>query len=471
MESKNNLLNVIGVLIIIISIPIFATGVGLNNLIFTGCAVFFLWIGSFFYNFKRSKVMILAFLITFFVFLLGEILVNIFFDTRLYVSTLDSLMHTNLCLYISLFFLQIGIGLGNWKIRLGHFGGIRPFKSVDVKNIRITCKKLYICFGLCSLATAAEKMILALMLGSYTLTFIDYTSRLPIIITKLAGMADFAFFLYLATIPDPRKSKLIFGLKLLISLVLLLFGTRSIIVMTILLLIIYCIFYENINNIQYVIIPKKVYVIVIIITPFVLVFFDFLMAFRDGRSYMYTDIITSITHITASLGGSVNVITYGYDFDSILPNKYYSLGGVISFFKNNIISSYLFNVPQYGGNTAELAMYGNSFSNALTYLVKPSAYIAGYGMGSSYIAETYHDFGYVGVCFVNIVYGKILVSANKLSDVSYLKNIIILMGSYYILIAPRAYADGFISCYINFSFLFTIILVYILSSNKRNRIR
>lgn len=459
-------------LIIFLTIPIFALGIIYGDNSLACWTVIALWLAIFIIKFSRKNVMILAFLITFFMFLLGELLINQFEETAFHAESLASEMHAYTCIYISLLFFYFGTKMENIKFSIGN--SKRYYQNTNVKNrniyyIQKACKCLYLLFAMCSLAEALEKLMLSLAMGSYTATFINYKSMLPGVVSKLADMADMVFFIFLATLPDPRKAKSVFGLKVLISLIMLAFGTRNPIVLTFLIISIYCVFYENIYSGAYTIIPKWVYCVCVGLIPFVLMFFDFIMAYRDGRIYDSNGIIDSVKHIVASLGGSVNVITYGFENATNLPDKIYSLGGITDFFTQNVIARTIFDIQQYSGNTVGMALYGNRFSYALTYLVKPSSYLAGYGMGSSYIAEVFHDFGYVGVAIINVLYGKICTTTSSLKKDSIIRNTIVLMSSYAILTAPRSYADGFISCFFNFSFILTVFLVFVVAKIIKSR--
>ena len=67
-----------------------------------------------------------------------------------------------------------------------------------------------------------------------------------------------------------------------------------------------------------------------------------------------------------------------------------------------------------------------------------------------------------GVIAFNVGYGWILSKFTKMIPNAMMKNTIILMASYNILFAPRSYADGFISCFFNFSFLFALVVLYVM---------
>ena len=90
-------------------------------------------------------------------------------------------------------------------------------------------------------------------------------------------------------------------------------------------------------------------------------------------------------------------------------------------------------------------------------------------MGSSFIAESYHDMGYIGIMLFSIVYGVILKSANNLKEGHYVKNAIVLISLYHIIYAPRDSAGAFISSYFNFSFIFTLIIIGFVSRIMKPR--
>lgn len=458
-----------------ISIPLFILSLIGNDTQLASISIILAWAFLMLINYSRDRVMLFAFSLTFFAFLLGEVFVNLFGETRLYSIHSGSLMHTFFCLFISIWSIHLGSKIGlKYKVSFGGTGlSTRTREEFDTNYIRNACKVLFIVFATCSLAIAIERLLMVRVLGSYTATFIDYHSTLPSFVNKLAGMTDMVFFLYLATLPDPRKSKMVFGYKLLISTVILLYGTRNTIILTILIIALYCIFYEDAHGIKYGIIPRRAYFVVVVALPIIFVLFDYIMSIRDGRAYSFEGIFVSLKNIISSMGGSVNVITYGYEYHDVLGDKLYTIGNIKDFFTQNIFARVLFGVKQYGGNTVEMALYGNSFSNTITYLVRRSSYLAGYGMGSCYIAESFHDFGYIGVVIINIIYGWILSKFTKLESGNFIGNTIVLMATYNILLAPRGYTDGFISCFINFSFILTLLMLYVVKQviKPRNSIQ
>ena len=469
-KTRKTKLIYVGNIGIIISIFIFISGLASQDSLGLLLAVSVIWISLVIYNFDRHRFALFSFYITFFAFLLGTAIVGYFDETvSLRFNDGEALLHTYKCLYIAL----IAVHIGSWFARNTKFRiRKRVYDSKESTNegykdnssIRIASKYFFLFCSVFSIALALEKMAFTLITGSYTLSYINLKSSLPSFFQKIDGMTLYAFFIYLACLPDPKKSKLVFADQFLISILLLIHGQRTPIVMTVLTIAIYIVLYENEIGEPFKYIKKRTYVLALAIFPFLLTFFDFFMAFRDGRTYTFVGLWNSVEHIIASLGGSVNVIGYGYTYSSSFPaNKIYSLGGVIDFITKNIFSKLIFGTEVYSGYSAQYALNGNSFSHAITYIVKPTSYLAGYGMGSSYIAEAFHDFGYVGVIIFSFLYGVILQKVGYIKRGKTIRNAVIIMATYFILVAPRSNADSFIAEFFNFSFLLTVAVIYFFS--------
>lgn len=106
-------------------------------------------------------------------------------------------------------------------------------------------------------------------------------------------------------------------------------------------------------------------------------------------------------------------------------------------------------------------MYGGSFTHTLGYTVMNSAYLAGRGTGSSYIAELYQDFGYTGIILGNILYSFLLARITKNEDNdSLLKKSIKFMIITQLLWAPRGSFTYFISQNLTPTTIATLLLVF-----------
>lgn len=146
----------------------------------------------------------------------------------------------------------------------------------------------------------------------------------------------------------------------------------------------------------------------------------------------------------------------------MLPQgKIYSFGALIDYFGNNYISRIVTGSAPLKVGSAELATEGNSLDAAITYLESPEFYFNGGGMGSSFIAEAWHDFGYIGIMFFSIFYGVVLSKIPKLCTINVWIAVIALIFLKYIMYAPRARATGFIVATLSVSFWPVAYLIYL----------
>ena len=94
----------------------------------------------------------------------------------------------------------------------------------------------------------------------------------------------------------------------------------------------------------------------------------------------------------------------------------------------------------------------------------PTAYLQGYGYGSSFVAENYADLGLFGVFLGSLVYGGILLFLSKsLKRGNFVLIVISLSMARSILFAPRAAYFSFIVSTFSPSKIVAIILVYVFS--------
>ena len=436
-----------------------------NMLLFS---VAFFWLGSIILHFRRDEFTHATFLITFFTFLLGTLIIRYFDNSvQLRVSNHDTLVHMYICLFIALISFEIGIVIAKRvKLVIGR-DGIRntSFEATFDTRVQMASRWLYLGTAIFSLALSLEKAIYVLASGNYTSYYVNFGSVLPSFFSKISDINTFAFFIYIATLPDPRKSKLPFSLYFLHGVLGLLYGQRNQIVMTILMLIIYCIIYENNKQSPYLIIKRRYYFYAIFLIPIALVFLQYVQYERNSLTYVYVGLWESVKSLFTSLGGSVNVIGHGYELKDLFPSgHFYSLGGMIDFLTKNVLVRPILGTTIYQGNTIEMALHGNSFSHTITYLGwGANTYLSGRGMGSCYIAEAYHDMGYFGVALFSMIYAVILTKINSVEDSHWIKNTMIFISLYYILYAPRDSAGNFISAFFNYSFLASLLLVWFLS--------
>lgn len=425
----------------------------------------------------ETSMLFIVFNITFFVFLLSRELTGLIFEKSLYFTFSDEITKKILLLLLaSLYFLMIGHHLGNKKrFRIGNIGKNSAtyfYGKKDISN-RINILKVrrvsLILMYVGAIATIAINIEKTLFLGttSYVDSYISYKSNLPYIVLKFADIYLIAFFSFLATLPSKRECKIPIYLYIIIGIISLGTGQRNQFVIHILMVIVYLYYRQNIDKDEKWK-PRHMVLYVVILSPIIILFLYFWGFYRNGISISGLSFKDVIQDFFVTQGKSVDLIGYSMTYSDVIPdNRWYSFGDVLDFLQNNVISQNLFGLEKYKQNTAEYAMNMHSFGQLITYLVAPSKYLSGGGLGSNYIAEAFVDFGIAGVIIWNTVYGWILGTLTRIRDTSWIKLTLLFFMVSKILYAPRSSTSSFIAS--TFSLINILVLVFIVFISKSKK--
>ena len=410
-----------------------------------------------------------CFLATFFLFLLGAYVADQFFHYTENVVFFDKSITTHI--YILLAISLLGLFLGNIiDIRKKYKNGFKDNKLYLQHMKRISKIGFYISFIPYLISVIIQA---ALVRNSgYTEIYLSDTLLLPFIIRIIAYSCPIFLFLFLSTLPNKRECNIPIFLYFIYSAISLLSGRRSIFVINCLTIFMY-ILYRSSNGKEEKWINKKILLTLFIILPIVAILLNVYGQTRFGDSDVikHNNIFDSILNVFTSQGVSISVIGYEKYYENVLPDKLYSLSGLIEFLKFNPVSNVIFNFTKYTGQTVERALYGDLFTHAISYFVLPYNYLRGRGLGSSYIAEVYHDFSYIGVFIVNLIYGVVLKVCSNFNRNSVWLRFICLMIINSILMAPRSTTDAFISNFTHIEVILAVILVWGGSNILYNRKR
>ena len=135
----------------------------------------------------------------------------------------------------------------------------------------------------------------------------------------------------------------------------------------------------------------------------------------------------------------------------------------MDYLRENIVTQAIVKLPVYRGQTVERALNSTNFSQLITYLRSSSYYLSGRGLGSSYIAEAYHDFGYFGIVLWSWIYSAVLYFGYNFKNKGIIYITISLCALKYILIAPRNVASGFLTIWINLDIWLVVGLIYLIA--------
>lgn len=418
---------------------------------------FLVWTNMLFFSLcnlgKRS--MLFAFLITFFVFLIGREFLQQFFSYQVEPFDKEVLVHSNMCLLISLLVLFAGYLLFGRKTVL-------VADTAAGQNNILQKTSLYI-YYLTWVFAVASKVITAKYISdnSYWAYYTDYSEYLAgnmllYVISKIEVMMPAALSIYLACMPSKKQFRIPCCLYMIYLVVSLGSGQRSIFMLGILFLAVYLLLRNGMNPEEMWV--KKSYIIICIMSvPFLAVFFSWYSMWRTGEASSGMTFFSGIEDFLYNQGVSVNIIKRAFMYQESIPaDQTY----ILEFLHSGILARIL-GITVYHGNTIEHALYGGSFTHSLGYVVLGGNYLAGQGTGSSYIAELYQDFGYVGVMLGNLVYAFIIARINQFKNK---KDIFGMSVKFYIITqilwAPRGSCTGFISNLLAPSTIFCFIAIF-----------
>ncbi|MCR5421175.1 MAG: O-antigen polysaccharide polymerase Wzy family protein, partial [Lachnospiraceae bacterium] len=404
---------------------------------------------------------------------LGQILftdvakISLFQPAFILDFTDDVKKHIYVTLYISLISVYIGYRLWEKKNQISNV--VFDMNTDYVKILRNLSEKAMYFFFFFALLENGEKMVFVQQV-SYIEYYTDFHSSLPTLFLKFANFYDISFYLYIATLPPKKEAMKSLLCFFIIGCISIGYGQRNGFVLNMLIAIIYIFFrdYNRFYGSDEKWLSRKMVIGMLCILPLLLMF---LFAFSSWRSDNEVDSkLTAVDMLYGFFygqGGSYRIIGYDSIYGGQFPSSFpYSLGYFVDMYEQNYLFKFLGIAPSYAPHTAEAALNGHNYGEIISYFAIPEEYLNGAGVGSCYIAEIYHDFGYVGVVLINMLYGAIFASFNRHSLKSVWRLFIFFCIIMNILYAPRASALYFITNIISVSFLGYVILMRMIVNNK-----
>ena len=421
------------------------------------------WLYLVFYAYSDmdNRGMLFAFLIAFFVFLLGRDFLQEFFKYKIENFDTKTQNHTWICISISLVTIAFAYPLCSPKYKKKNLKRKKENKTYILLVRKIGLLVYYFSW----IFAIISKIVVGRFVSArgFTDYYTDYSEYLSgntylYIISKMELIMPVAWCIYLATLPSKKQVKIPLFLYIFYLIVSLGSGQRSTAILGILFIFVYCIYRNGINP-EEKWMTKKMTVGVILMLPFLAIFVSAYNIWREGGDVNSLSFFDGILGFFYDQGVTCNVLKRAYMYKEQIPKQIYTL----EFLHSGILAR-LFNIKVYHGNTIDHAMHGGSFTHTLGYIVMQSTYLSGRGTGTSYIAELYQDFNYIGVILGNIIYSILLSRiAKKEDNDSLFKKSIKFMIITQLLWAPRGSFTYFISQNLIPTTLATIIFVFGLS--------
>lgn len=462
-------------LLLVSSLLFFLIGLALENPKTALIAILMVFVNNIMYSVKKlyERVIFFSFNVTFFVFLIGRMVMHAFFGysnmsygfslgifgLAFYEEQFIFVILT--CIYISLVAIYIGYLLIQ-KVDLSFLRSKKELDGSFLYSLR-TFSLVFFYFCLIFRYYNVYEMTQVASVEGYYESYATFTSSLPGILVLFSSMFDVAFFAYLATNPSKKRSIIPILLYLGEGLFATFSGRRSLFMLNLLIVFVYfCI--RNVRSSETrekKWLGKFEWTLGMAAVPSLIVFMNIIGRIRGNSSVdSPTGFLESIKSFFHSQGISANVIGYTRLYEDVLPKgKLYTFGPLMEFIDNKIIRP-LKGMPELWGQTQERALEGYLFTHTISFFIMPTLYLSGVGYGSSFIAELFHDFSYFGVFLGSLVYGSLLfVLFYVLRYSNYILIIFALLMTRAILFAPRAAALSFIVSAFTMSKIVAVIII------------
>lgn len=412
----------------------------------------------------RERILFFVFQITFIVFYLGRIITQFYFGTSIF-KYFDIDFNDNLAIRHVLITIFLGIVFFSLGYRMFYTETKKKIENKYFTPYLLSLRKIvlilfYISF-IAQILVLAERISVSQLLG-YTGFYRDYVSSLPILVRRFASLFEFSALLYFATLPSKKELRLPIILFFILGIGSLGYGQRNGFILTTMFILVYFAVRDIYVSNNEVWLKRKYFLWIFAVIPVLLFFLAWFSYFRSGI-VSNIDFLEGINLFFYSQGNSASILEYTKIYEDLLPNgKFYSFGPAITFFKDSLVFD-VFNIfPSYARYSKSMAIEGHSFSMTISYFRLGGAYLNGAGLGSSYLAELYVDFGYIGVSLGSFIYGFFVAKFIPMVK----KNVWWAFFAFNIAInviyAPRAEFLGFAIPFLSvFNWMVIIILHYI----------
>lgn len=408
-------------------------------------SIFLLWLAGILFCFFNiyDRIFLLFFFIAFFNFLIGRsFLILIGLKKEYYFFTIEESIAGQKIVYISLASVLIAyIILERIILRKKVIINYENLKYKVIKKISLVFFYItYIFLFITILAT-----VLHVLKNGYTSIYVDTGAKVPLIIKKIGDISNYMFYIFLSTMPSRKEIKIPIFLYTISLIMTLGTGGRFDFVIGILVIFTYVFLRNRINTKEKWIGIKKILFFIMVGMALIIMLsiynglrFGGNLNFKQSSTYYFTKFVYD-------QGVSLNINKRIFKYSNEIPkDRYYSLDSIISFYQRNITGR-LLGQKYYTGASEERALKSNSLTDRLSYIVLGERYLKGEGLGSSYIAEIYLDFGYLGLVFYNIILAILLL---LIKYYVYNKGIFKVTLAFFLFMSllkiPRARADAWV---------------------------
>lgn len=403
-------------LLTIIIVDMFFTiwGIAVDSTIFF-ILLMIVWFNMMAYSYHQieRRVILFAFGVAFFTFLIGRELLEQFFGEApeyIFLPEINDHLHLSLTLALSGVWSSF-VYFNRGKLQVNSESRF----SSQYRRVRRVSKMLFYFVLPFSLI---YRLIIAYLVATsgYLSYYTDFAENVSdniylSIFSKINTMLSVLFCCFIATLPTKKELNRVLFFYLIYLFLSLFGGQRGPFILGILLIFIVFVYMQGIFP-QEKWFKKKYLNYSLILLPFIASAGSFYNAWRVDKKWEESNILDGTAKFIYEQGVTGYVVKRAYMHENQIPEDIY----LFQFAHSGLIAKIL-GIPVYNGNTVEHATKGGSFAHAMGYVILGNEYLLGRGTGSSYVAELYYDFGYPGVLLGSCLYGflfSLLYKSNSL---------------------------------------------------------
>lgn len=419
-----------------------------------------LFLGNLIYAIKdiRKRFLYLFFQITTFVFLLARPIIE-FLRKETMEGFAEQMIEGRKVVLIFLVVIECSILVGAvlcekyGKKAMNHL----KFKHTSEEfrgNLQVVA--LLVCIVTLGLYTVQQlEPLLAIGMHNYVAYYTSFQSKLPGIVHTIASFMKYSLCIYLATLPGKRNAFIMLSVYVLSTIPSLLIGMRNPFVLSLLFALTYYMLRDYLEG-KSVWIGKTEKILMCIAIPALMIAMIFYSYVRMGANAGDGNIVSLLVDFFYNQGNTFDVVAVGKVYETELremcPNSY-TFGGFVDYIYRGTVGQALFGTtPLTAGNSEFNALHGNSLAHALSYLANKESYLAGVGLGTSFVLDTYIDYGYAGLILFSVLLGVLFVVMIYGFGKKVLLSTIILYSLTNLFFIPRAEAMGWLTFIVTIQF-------------------
>lgn len=411
---------------------------------------------------RERNLLLILFLITFFIFLQSRVFVRLVVDHEEYEYFRFSTMKS---IYSQIFFSLMGLQVGSF-LRIKSYESKAEFveSRYNVHALTFTAKIFTVVAWICQLLTVMEKVTFYTV-GFGGLLHTEFSSRLPSIVVSVSYLYIFSFCIFLATKPSKKECMPLFLMYIVLAATKLFYGSRGDFILGLMFAFVYFCIRDRIRaEDEEKWVTRRIISLALISIPFLILLVVFVGVYRRGGSFSFVSFGNILHEFFDSQGISINVLGHVYEHkdDFPQPGFLYMFDSLYTFITTNPVSRLLFGTHRYGLNTVERAIYGTSLEQTISYIVAPTTYLNGSGMGTSYVAEVYLAGGYIGLFAFNLIFSIVLDKIRRYNYSKLVPSTLCLIFIESMFIIPRNSVDSFVGEFLSVLHLGAIVAMYVM---------